>query len=287
MVATVAMTFATSCSNDLPEFNDSDAFVALRSATAEVDETGETLSIPVLLTSLSGVEGKVDFEITPDSTAPAKEGVNYSIENESKTLSFTKDANMQYIKLKIIDNSTYNGDVRLNINLVNPQNVNLGSMKTITVTIADDEHPLAFMLGSYAASGTSYFDGATEWDVTISKDDNDVSKVWIGNLVPSGSSLKVFGVVNDDHTEIHIPVKQEIATSSSYPHILLDAFYGADGDTDVNDYIVGKISVDANGVTNISFADYWFGSHIYTDEGASVGGAWYNIMTAGSVFKKK
>lgn len=285
LVALVGLAL-TSCSNDLPEFNDADAFVSLRETSASINETGGELEIPVLLSSLSGKSGSVDFEITADETAPAVEGTHFTVENTSNTLTFTKDENTQYIKLKIIDNDTYGGDVRLTITLKNAQGVKLGADNTCTVTIEDDEHPLAFMLGSYTATGDSYFNGGQEWTVKIAKDDSDVSKVWITNFVYGGSSASspIYGTVNSDNTEIHIPVKQTLATSSSYPHIWLEA-YSADGEQDIEDYIVGKITVDDNGVTTISFPDYMFGSLVYSDDAATTTAGWYNLFNAGVVLK--
>lgn len=285
LVALATLAFS-SCSNDLPEFNDADAFVALRATTASFAENGEGTEIAVLLTSLNGLEGTVDFEIVPDSIAPAKEGVDFSIENASKTLTFTKDAPTQIIKVKAIDNNVYTGDKRFTINLVNAQGVNLGASKSITVTVEDDEHPLAFMLGTYAAKGPDYFGGGeiTDWTVKISKDDTDAAKVWISNMVPGGSNTPIYGTVNDAKDEIRIPVKQDIVITSSYPHVWFEAFYGADGDEDVEDFVVGHITTNADGKAVISFPDYWFGSHVYSDDAGTVSAGWYAIIMAGSVF---
>lgn len=277
-----------SCSNELPEFNDADAFVSLRQSSASVSETGKELQIAVLLSSLNGKEGSVDFEIVPSEATPAIEGTHFTVENESRTLTFTKDVNTQYIKLKIIDNDTYDGDVRFTINLKNAQGVNMGADNTCDVTIEDDEHPLAFMLGSYTATGISNFNGATEWTVTVAKDDEDISKVWITNFVSGGSSSKypIYGTISSDNSEIHIPVKQTmVAPSSSYPHSWLEA-YDAEGEVKVKDYITGYITVDANGVTNISFPDNYFGTLVYTDDAATTSAGWYNLFLPGVVLKK-
>lgn len=284
--ALAAMAF-TSCSNNLPEFNDADAFVALRQSTATMPETSGENEIEVLLTSLNGKDGSVDFEIVSDENTPAVEGVDFKILNDSKTLTFTKDANTQKIRIQIIDNDKYTGDKRFAINLVNAQGANIGAENSIAITIEDDEHPLAFMLGAYSAKAESYFNGPTDWTLSIAKDDKDASKVWISNMVPSGSSLAIYGTVNDEKTEIRIPVKQEIAKSSSYPHVLFEAFYGEDGDEDVNDFIVGYITTNDAGKAVIKFPDYWFGSQVYTDEAASSSGGWYNIIQAGAVFTLK
>lgn len=283
LVALATMAFS-SCSNDLPEFNDADAFVALRATTASFVENGEGTEIDVLLTSLNGLEGSVDFEIVPDEAAPATEGVDFTIENASKTLTFTKDAPTQSIKIKAIDNDVYTGDKRFTINLVNAKGVNLGANKSITITVEDDEHPLAFMLGTYAAKGSSLFNGDIEWTVKIAKDDTDAAKVWISNMVPGGSNTPIYGTVNDAKDEIRIPVKQDIVITASYPHVWFEAFYGVDGDEDVEDFVVGHISTNADGKAVISFPDYWFGSHVYTDDAATSSAGWYEIIQARAVF---
>ena len=283
LVALATMAFS-SCSNDLPEFNDADAFVALRATTASFVENGEGTEVEVLLTSLNGLEGSVDFEIVPDSVTPANEGVDFTIENASKTLTFTKDAPTQSIKIKPIDNDVYTGDKRFTINLVNAKGVNLGANKSITITVEDDEHPLAFMLGTYAAKGEGNWDGVIEWTVKIAKDDTDAAKVWISNMVPDGSNTPIYGTVNDAKDEIRIPVKQDIVITASYPHVWFEAFYGVDGDEDVEDFVVGHISTNADGKAVISFPDYWFGSHVYTDDAATSSAGWYEIIQARAVF---
>ena len=283
LVALATMAFS-SCSNDLPEFNDADAFVALRATTASFVENGEGTEVEVLLTSLNGLEGSVDFEIVPDSVTPANEGVDFTIENASKTLTFTKDAPTQSIKIKPIDNDVYTGDKRFTINLVNAKGVNLGANKSITVTVEDNEHPLAFMLGTYAAKGEGNWDGDIEWTVKIAKDDTDAAKVWISNMVPDGSNTPIYGTVNDAKDEIRIPVKQDIVITASYPHVWFEAFYGVDGDEDVEDFVVGHISTNADGKAVISFPDYWFGSHVYTDDAATSSAGWYEIIQARAVF---
>ena len=237
-----------------------------------------------MLTSLSGISGSVDFVIETDSVKGAVEGVNYKLGNESKTLTFTKDAPSQSIIIEPIDNDTFTGDVKFTIKLTNAQGATLGASKTCVVTIEDDEHPLSFILGTMTAVGPSYFNGEEEWTVVFGKDDTDLNKVWITNLVKGGSSASspVYGVVNEERTEIHIPVGQEIAVSSSYPHILLEGFYGAEGEEDIptGGYITGLI--DENGTITIQD---WFGSHVYSDDAGTSAG-WYNIFQAGVVLKK-
>ena len=218
VLAALAAVALASCNNDQPEFNDKDAFVSFTDTKATIDENKATLEIPVQLSSLKGKEGTVDFEITPDESAPAVEGTNYTVANASRTLTFTKESNVQNIKLNIVDLAgTFTGDLRLTIKLKNAQGVNLGAENTFQVTIADLDHPLAFMLGTFSASGTSQYNGAETWTVKIAKDDKDVNKVWITNMVLGGSSAAypIYGTVNEEKTEIRIPAYQVMMKSSS------------------------------------------------------------------------
>ena len=271
VLAALAAVALASCNNDQPEFNDKDAFVSFTDTKASVDENKATLEIPVQLSSLKGKEGTVDFEITPDESAPAVEGTNYTVANASRTLTFTKESNVQNIKLNIVDLAgTFTGDLRLTIKLKNAQGVNLGTENTFQVTIADLDHPLAFMLGTFSASGTTMRNEAQTWTVNIAKDDKDVNKVWITNMVLNWSSpnYPIYGTVNEEKTEIRIPAYQVMAKSSSYPGILF-AILDSEGENFVEDYMLGKITTDANGKAIITFADNFFGTAIYTSASAS------------------
>lgn len=271
--------------NELPEYDDSNAFVAFTSSAVNVGEEEGSKQVEVLLTSIGGIETTVNFEVAPAETAGAVEGKHYTIEG-SKSLTFKKDAPTQKITLNIIDNDTFDGDVKFTIKLLDPEGVQLGASKTCSVTIEDDEHPLLFILGTLSAKGPSYFNGDSEWEVRIAKDDSDLSKVWIYNLVPGGSSQSspVYGIVNDEKTEIRIPVGQEVAVSSSYPHILLNGYYGEEGDEKIptGGYLTGTIAEDGT----ITLQD-WFGSQVFSDDAASNSLGWYNLMQAGVTLKKQ
>lgn len=271
--------------NELPEYDDSNAFVAFTSSSVNVGEEEGSKQVDVLLTSISGIETTVNFEVAPAETAGAVEGKHYTIEG-SKSLTFKKDAPTQKITLNIIDNDTFDGDVKFTIKLLDPEGVQLGASKTCSVTIEDDEHPLLFILGTLSAKGPSYFNGDTEWEVRIAKDDSDLSKVWIYNLVPGGSSSSspVYGIVNDEKTEIRIPVGQEVAVNSSYPHILLNGYYGEEGDEKIptGGFISGTIAEDGT----ITLND-WFGSQVFSDDAATNSLGWFNMMQAGVTLKKQ
>ena len=267
--------------NEYPTFDDSDAFVAIQTQTASVVENaGKSIEIPVLLTSLNGISGSVDFTIEADATAGAVEGVNYRLGNTSKTLNFTKEAPTQNIIIEPIDNDTFGGDVKFTITLSNPQGAKLGASKTCVVTVEDDEHPLAFILGTFTCHSESGFGGDLDWTLTIEKDASDLSKVWIDNMVPGGSSMKVYGTVTDDKTELHIPAGQDIASTSSYD-CKLRAFYGYNGEEEITTgYITGQIAADGT----ITILDD-FGSYAY-QKGTTTGAGWYEYVMGNAVWKK-
>lgn len=282
LLAATMFSFASCDINEYPKFDNANAFVAIQQTSASISETGEELSIPVMLTSLGGMNGSVDFEITPDEQKGAVEGTHYTILNDSKTLNFTADAATQYIKFKIIDNDVFGGDVKMTITLKNAQGVQLGASKTCVVTIEDNEHPLAFILGTMTAIGYDYFsDGAEEeWTATFEKDPADLTKVWIYNICSGGCSLPVYGIVNEEKTEIRIPVGQATANTSSHD-VILEGFRD-NGETDIEngDCIIGKISEDGT----ITIED-WFGAHAYS-AGTTNSAGWYAIEMGG-VFKKQ
>jgi len=272
--------------NKLPTFDDKDAFISFRNATMSIGEEKGSLDIPILLTSLAGLSGTVEFEIDPDAANTAVEGKIYRVLNESNILTFTKENPLQYIHLEIIDNDTFDGDVNMTFILKNPSNgLSLGLENSCKVTILDDEHPLLFILGNMLAIGDSEFDGPTTWNMVFSKDDKDISKVWITNLVQGGSSAStpVYGIVNEEKTEIRIPINQVVAVSGSYPLIRLEGWYGPDGDDDIPDggYISGTIAEDGT----ITLLDY-FGSDVYSDAAGTSSLGWFNIFDPGVTIKK-
>lgn len=275
--------------NEAPEFDDNDAFIGFKVPNGILEENLNVkeptskgiIKIEVISASLSGKSSSIDFQIV-DSTTTAVEGENYKILNPQKTLNFSNDTRINYIEIQAIDNEDFQGDKVLTISLTNPQGVNLGADKSYTLSITDDEHPLAFILGEMSGTGESNFGGALSWTTTFEKDESDLSKVWISNFVPGGSNQKVYGVVNEEKTEIKIPVGQEIAESSSYPKILLNGFRAEDeSKIPSGENIIGEI--DENGV--ITIKDY-FGSQVFSDDAASNSLGWYEIVKPGAVIKK-
>jgi len=192
--------------NETPEFSDSDAFVAFNNNTMGVNEDGVTLNVPVTLASINGMSGSVTYTII-DGTA--KEGVNFTLADASKTLTFDAENRTQNVVLNIIDNpGVFTGDVSFQIQLSEDGIVKPSAQNICKVVIKDKDHPLAAILGTYRVDATTYFNGAKSWDMELSKDEEDVTVVWISNIEGTGSGSGFYGVVNEEMTEISVPLGQ-------------------------------------------------------------------------------
>ncbi|MDR1683667.1 MAG: hypothetical protein LBS25_09850 [Candidatus Symbiothrix sp.] len=268
--------------NDSPEFDDANAFVAFSSENISVKEDAETFVVPVRLTSLKGIATTVSFEII-DSTAV--QGVDFELDGGASVLTFDSKNPTQDIRFNILPHiGVFTGDLLFGVRITSSGSVNTGTIDTVYVTLLDIDHPLSFILGDFNATATSHFNGSETWTVTLAKDVSDTKKVWITNLVKGGSSASspVYGMVNDEKTEIKIPVGQVIAISSAYD-VILEGFYGPDGESNIPDgqSITGLI--DPDGTIHIQDE---FGSHVY-DKGTTNSLGWYNVFQADGVFVKK
>ena len=229
-VAVVGALFASCQSVETPMFSDKDAFVAFDNASTTIEENAnKEIQIPVSLVASKALDVSVNFEI--DTTAyagknAAKEGVNYRLKNTSTTLTYTSTGELVgYITVEPIDNSTNDGDVCFDIRLSSPSGCSLGANYTTSVTIADDDHPLAAagILGTYTARGESPFQGEEgvvyTWTCEVQKDADYVDRVWFTQLVPtvSGATYKsVMGTVSEDFRTITINGSQDMGTYSTY-----------------------------------------------------------------------
>lgn len=203
-----AFLFASCEINEVPKFNDSDAFVAFGSGSASAAENAGTINVPVTLTSLSGLSATVSVEAV-DGTAKA--GVNYVLETTS--VSFSEGNPTQNVVVKIIDNpGVFSGDISFQLKIGNPGDVKVGSENVCSITINDLDHPLTSILGTYTATAVSYFNGPSKFTVTLKKDPSDPYKVWIDNFLGdaswAGDDMLVYGNVDKDVTTITVPFGQ-------------------------------------------------------------------------------
>ena len=175
----VAGAVMASCDVNKPDiFDDANAFVAFDNETMSIDEVMDgtsTLTVPVTLASVAGIEESVSFRLV-DGTA--EEGVNYELLTTSGVLNFNAENRTQNIEISILYDGEYTGNLTFTIEFVNTGSVNQGAENTCTVTIVDSDHPLAPLFGTYTFSGNNYWDGPVTWTATISSDPDDDHRVY-------------------------------------------------------------------------------------------------------------
>lgn len=276
LLAAAALSLVSCNVNEMPEFDDSDAYVAFTSATPKVNEAAGSIQIPVMLVSKAGLSASVSIEIDTENST-AVEGTDFTIAN--KTLSFDKENATQYITVNVNNDDVFTGNRVLKLKL-GDTSMKLGAAKVCTLTIEDDEHPLKFILGTYVASTQSYFSGRGPWPthtITIVRDDDDINKVWIYNLEPyfaqagynadAGCNM-FYATVNDEKTLISIPCGQEIG----YEDVCLYAIEGADASGDVIENGTVDINILNNGKT-LQFPNA-FGAC----RSSNLSSGWFNIV---------
>lgn len=282
LLTIAVLAFITSCElNTAPEFNDGDAFVAFDKVSLSINENGDTLLIPVTLASISGKSAVVGYSVI-DSTA--KQGVNFELVDGSATLTFDAANRTQYIAVVVNDNpGVFTGDLRFLVQLSEDGTVKPNAENACLVTINDLDHPLAAILGTWTASGTSYFNGEEAWDMELTKDPDDISVVWFLPFVKGGANKPIYGVVNEAKTEIKIPVGQEINTPGSYGFIELRSFYGPDGANEIPDG--GNITIEIREDGKLYIMDE-IGSYVWGNADKSDGLGWFNIFQADIILSR-
>lgn len=285
-----------SCDVNKPDiFDDANAFVAFDKATITVDEDysadGSVLKVPVTLASVAGIEENVSFRVVEGT---AKAGVNYELLTTSGVLSFNAENRTQYIEFDILEDGKFTGDLKFTIEFVNTNSVKQGAENTCVVTIGDIDHPLAAMLGTYEftgrIAGQSLEDFTeTTWEVTVSRDENDVNRVWLKGLHGPEDDftpyLNFYATVDDGMTTITIPYGQECDVVGQYNI----ALYGlSEGWTQTEDEIVtgslatgalvGDIQKSEGKVTGIQWKTK-DGLHFYETEYMT----WFFVVDAGGI----
>ena len=284
----ISLAFFSACDqlNDYPEFDDANAFVAFTSERISVKEDADSVLVPIRLTSLAAKSTTVTYEII-DGTA--LKGREYDVPAGASVLSFDGSKAVMSIKIDILPQTgTFTGDRTFGVIIKSTTGLSVGSKDTAYVTINDLDHPLADILGTYDATATDYFNGsALAWAGTLfEKDpDGDTQKVWItGNILGTsgaGAGSKIYGIVNDDKTEIAVPVHQAVINSS------YNAFF--DGIDDAGD-IMGTgqkviFEIKKGTVTTIELKEFAVGVLAYDKTTAEYAG--YYRIAESVVYTKK
>lgn len=195
---------AASCDdfNASPEFDDANAFVELGKTSISIAEDGGIISIPVTLASVSGISDNVSYAAVEGT---AKEGVDFELVDGSAMLKFDAENRTQNIQIKIIERAgEYTGDLKFAVELKSAGTVDLGMNTVCSVSIADNDHPLASILGTYAAQSLNYASSPQNWTLHFEKDPDDVTIVHIDAITPgcldfsSWGDWSVTGSVSED-----------------------------------------------------------------------------------------
>lgn len=260
----------SSCNlNESPKFNDKDAFVAFDKAAVSVKEEGETVVIPVTLASLKGVATTISYEAV-DGTA--KNGVDFTLADETGTLTFSAEARTQYITVNIIErDGVFTGDLKFSLKFKSTGDVVAGAENSCTITILDHDHPLSAILGKYSASAESYYNGPSTWDLEIMKDEKDVTMVWFAGIIPyfatsfayPSADTRFYGIADLEAGTISIPIGQTCAYKYSGTYDIY--LYGVDFPSVVES---GNIVLKVNTTDGVVITSEDLGIYIVDDSGA-------------------
>lgn len=253
----IGLSMFTSCddTNEPILLQDGDKFIAFERTTAEVKENGDKVGILVYIAGVSGTGATVNFDFDIEGIDnPAVEGVDYTLLNAEKTLTFNNYFGYDTIWIEPIDNAEYDKNKSVNIVLSSPtNNYNLGANYIASVQVTDNEHPLSLVIGSYTIDYVSgYSSGGTgSMQVETKPNPEDETQIyflldtWIAHAGYGGTYTDTDWVIcNIDLTAMTI----KIASGQAYP----DGDYGPiaikgyddDGVFEDGEFIEGTIAAD-------------------------------------------
>lgn len=271
---------AASCDdyNSAPVFDDANAFVEFGATSVSIAEDGGLISIPVTLASVKGIEENVSYAAVDGS---AIEGKDFELVDGTATLKFDAQNRTQNIQVKILDRAgEYTGDLRFKIEIKSAGSVGVGMNSSCTVTITDNDHPLAAILGNYTVSGESYFDGAHQWTATFTKDPDDISVVHIKGLTYDLSD-EVTGQVSEDQSTITIGLGQLFYTGSYKIKL-----YSFDGQYYYTESEMDSLVLKKDDTGAYVFNEYGPGFYVF-DATTGEGLGFWDIFFPGVSFTKK
>lgn len=178
---------ASSCEWTPLVWDESKVFVAFSEVSAEIPEEGDNVGIVVAVSALDGAPAvTVDFAFDTtgiEAADAAFAGDQFTLINESQTLSFPNGWGWDTIWIDPTDNEVFTGDKKFNISLVsNSLDLTFGAHDTLQVTLKDNEHPLATWLGTYSVEAISYWSPGEydeSWAVTTTPDPDNTSNLLI------------------------------------------------------------------------------------------------------------
>lgn len=215
VLGTAALLAVFSCSglNEFPEFDPAESFAAFDKGSYMVNEDVGKLVIPVSVASIDPVNTTISYRIN-DGTAKA--GVNVKDTNSSAVLTFADGSRTENIVLEIISHEgEYTGDLDFSVELLSATGLKLSAESICNITIADLDHPLAAILGTYVATSQNYSGADISWELTLTKDEKDVTVVHVDYFTPgciqyaSWGDWSYVGTVSEDKKTMTFAVGQK------------------------------------------------------------------------------
>jgi len=243
----MVITFS-SCKNDPIMFDKSKTFVAFAYSSVSVTENSNSIDLPLMVAAVKGSPSvTVNYEVSTEGISnPAIEGTDYTIDSEG-LVSFPDGMGYAAITIHPIDNDQFTGNKAFKLVITsNSKGYANGALSEMTVTLKDDEHPLAKWIGSYVVSAVSYAspgDYDETWAVTTEPDENDVNSLLISGV--AGSELDpIKATINLEEMTITFAPGQSIGDVYGYGNIAVYKGAGAGDDVVLDEPLTGTISED-------------------------------------------
>ncbi len=263
-----AVTLLVSCEAEYIMFDSSKNFVAFPSKTTAILEQGGQVAIPVYVVALKGAPAiTVDFDFdATDLTNAAVEGEDFTLVNDSKTLSYSAGWGYDTIWIQPIDNDIFEGNKAINIVLQsNSQSYDFGAISTNAVTFVDDEHPLKAWIGSYAVEALSY-GSPGEWDeawaVTTTSVEGDLGSLAISIDGGNGPGDPFLATIDVDEMTITIAPGTDVGDMYGYgpTTIWVGDFATIDKEASIVGTIEedGTIKIDKMAMLLTNYGDYYW-----------------------------
>jgi hypothetical protein len=240
------------------EYTISESYALLNATSVSGPENGGPIAVPVIIGTPGGGATTISFEFSTEGfDNAAEEGVDFTLVNDSKTLTANGSA-LDTIWIQPVDNDVFGGDLAVNVILTSASSgYAIGDQDTCSVTIVDNEHPLAQWIGSYTVNAVSNRDPGNwdeVWNVVTSPNPGDVNQLFITGI--AGSSSAIVATLDLNSNTITVAAGQNAAGGYGYDNVgIFNSPNGVDFSTDD---IVGTIASDGT----ITF-DYW--AHVLTD----------------------
>ena len=250
-------------------WDSSKTYIAFTTPATVVPEEGDKVGIVVMVTALDAAPAvSVSFEFDTVGIDPAKaafEGEQYTMVNDSKTLSFPNGWGYDTIWIMPIDNDIFTGDKLFNITLTsNTEDYAFGAAVTNVVTIKDNEHPLGAWIGTYAVQALSYgrpgeWDEA--WSVTTTSVEGDITKLSILGIGTAGTTA-IIATIDKEEMTITIDPGQDSDAYANYGYTESYVYFGnTDLSLDKTVPLVGTISEDGTiSIDNFGIQVEYFGT---------------------------